>query len=87
MTDTILIVALAPENVLNSIHVDDEVYVTCQYIENMAAPVIGKVETISRIPIQDDTGMEAQYEVYIVVEDASVFYYGMNVIIVTDLPE
>lgn len=81
--DCLRIVALAPENVLNSIHVDDEVYVTCQFIENMAAPVIGKVETISRIPIQDDTGMEAQYEVYIVVEDASVFYYGMNVVVTT----
>ena len=77
------IVAYAPESVLNEIHVNDTVYVTCQYIENMASPVAGTVEKISRIPTPDQNNVEAQYAVYITVEDASSFYYGMNVIVTT----
>ena len=77
------IVAYAPESVLNEIHVNDTVYVTCQYIENMASPVAGTVEKISRIPTPDANSVEAQYAVYITVEDASSFYYGMNVIVTT----
>lgn len=73
------VVAYAPESVLNDIHVNDTVYVTCQYIENMAEPVVGTVEKISRIPSPEDSGVEAQYAVYVTVEDASCFYYGMNV--------
>lgn len=56
---------------------------TCQYIENMASPVAGTVEKISRIPTPDANSVEAQYAVYITVEDASSFYYGMNVIVTT----
>lgn len=77
------IVAYAPESVLNDIHVGDTVYVSCQYIENMATPVVGAVEKISRIPAPENSGVEAQYAVYVTVSDASNFYYGMNVIVTT----
>ena len=77
------VVAYAPESVLNEIHVNDTVYVSCQYIENMADPVVGAVEKISRIPAPENSGVEAQYAVYVTVSDASSFYYGMNVIVTT----
>lgn len=77
------IVAYAPESVLSEIHVGDTVYVSCQYIENMAEPVVGAVEKISRIPAPENSGVEAQYAVYVTVSDASSFYYGMNVIVTT----
>lgn len=77
------IVAYAPESVLSEIHVNDTVYVSCQYIENMAEPVVGAVEKISRIPASDNNSVEAQYAVYVAVSDASSFYYGMNVIVTT----
>lgn len=73
------VVAYAPESILNEIHVNDMVLVSCQYIENMAEPVIGTVEKISRIPSSEESGIEAHYAVYITVTDASCFYYGMNV--------
>lgn len=75
--------AYAPESVLHDIHVGDAVYISCQYIENMAAPVIGTVERISRIPVPEPHDVEAQYAVYIKVSDATLFYYGMNVIVST----
>ena len=78
------IVAYAPESVLSEIHVNDTVYVSCQYIENMAEPVVGAVEKISRIPAPENSGVEAQYAVYVTVSDASSFYYGMNVNVFTD---
>lgn len=78
------IVAYAPESVLSEIHVNDTVYVSCQYIENMAEPVVGAVEKISRIPAPENSGVEAQYTVYVTVSDASSFYYGMNVNVFTD---
>lgn len=77
------IVAYAPESVLSEIHVNDTVYVSCQYIENMAGPVVGVVEKISRIPAPEYSSVEAQYAVYVTVSDASSFYYGMNVIVTT----
>lgn len=77
------VVAYAPESVLSEIHVNDTVYVSCQYIENMAEPVVGTVEKISRIPAPENSGVEAQYAVYVTVSDASSFYYGMNVIVTT----
>lgn len=77
------VVAFAPESVLSEIHVNDTVYVSCQYIENMAEPVVGTVEKISRIPAPENSGVEAQYAVYVTVSDASCFYYGMNVIVTT----
>lgn len=77
------IVAYAPESVLSEIHVNDKVYVSCQYIENMAEPVVGAVEKISRIPASENNSIEAQYAVYVTVSDASSFYYGMNVIVTT----
>lgn len=77
------IVAYAPESVLSEIHVNDTVYVSCQYIENMAEPVVGAVEKISRIPAPENSGVEAQYAVYVSVSDASSFYYGMNVVVTT----
>lgn len=77
------IVAYAPESVLSDIHVNDTVYVNCQYIENMTNPVAGTVEKISRIPSQENNSVEAQYAVYVTVSDASSFYYGMNVTVVT----
>lgn len=80
---TLRIVAYAPESILHDIHVGDTVYVSCQYIENMAAPVAGTVEKISRIPAPENLGVEAQYAVYVTVADASLFYYGMNVIVST----
>ena len=77
------IVAYAPESVLSEIHVGDTVYVSCQYIENMAEPVVGAVEKISRIPAPENSGVEAQYAVYVTVSDTSSFYYGMNVTVTT----
>lgn len=77
------VVTYAPESVLSEIHVNDTVYVSCQYIENMAEPVVGTVEKISRIPAPENSGVEAQYAVYVTVSDASSFYYGMNVIVTT----
>ena len=77
------IVAYAPESVLNQIHVGDTVGVSCQYIENMTAPVAGTVEKISRIPAPENSRAEAQYAVYVTVADASCFYYGMNVVVTT----
>lgn len=77
------VVAYAPESVLSEIYVNDTVYVSCQYIENMAEPVVGTVEKISRIPAPENSGVEAQYAVYVTVSDASSFYYGMNVIVTT----
>lgn len=77
------IVAYAPESVLSDIHVNDTVYVNCQYIENMTNPVAGTVEKISRIPSQESNTVEAQYAVYVTVSDASIFYYGMNVTVAT----
>lgn len=77
------VVAYAPESVLSEIHVNDTVHVSCQYIENMAEPVVGTVEKISRIPAPENSGVEAQYAVYVTVSDASSFYYGMNVIVTT----
>lgn len=78
------IIAYAPESVLSEINMNDTVYVSCQYIENMTEPVIGAVEKISRIPSPENSGVEAQYAVYVTVSDASSFYYGMNVIVTTD---
>lgn len=77
------VVAYAPESVLSEIHVNDTVYVSCQYIENMAEPVVGTVEKISRIPAPENSGVEAQYAVYVTVSDSSSFYYGMNAIVTT----
>ena len=77
------VVTYAPESVLSEIHVNDTVYVSCQYIKNMAEPVVGTVEKISRIPAPENSGVEAQYAVYVTVSDASSFYYGMNVIVTT----
>lgn len=77
------VVAYAPESVLSEIHVNDTVYVSYQYIENMAEPVVGTVEKISRIPAPENSGVEAQYAVYVTVADASCFYYGMNVAVTT----
>ena len=77
------VVAYAPESVLSEIHVNDTVYVSCQYIENMTEPVAGSVEKISRIPAPENSGVEAQYAVYVTVADASCFYYGMNVAVTT----
>lgn len=77
------VVAYAPESVLSEIHVNDTVYVSCQYIENMTEPVDGVVEKISQIPSPENSGVEAQYAVYVTVSDASSFYYGMNVIVTT----
>ena len=77
------VVAYAPESVLNEIHVNDTVYVRCQYIENMAEPVIGSVEKISRIPAPENSDVEAQYAVFVTVSEKSSFYYGMNVVVTT----
>lgn len=41
------------------------------------------VYEIAAIPTPDQNNVEAQYAVYITVEDASSFYYGMNVIVTT----
>lgn len=49
--------------------------------ENMSEPVVGAVEKISRIPAPENSGVEAQYAVYVTVADASCFYYGMNVVV------
>lgn len=81
------VIAYASESVLNDIHLGDTVHVSCQYIENMAVPVIGTVEKISRIPAPEDNGVEAQYAVYVTVSDTSSFYYGMNVIVATGYEE
>ncbi len=75
------IVASAPESVLNEIHVNDTVFVSYQYIENMAEPIVGTVEKISRMPSAESAGVEAQYTVYVTVTDTSAFYYGMNVVV------
>ena len=57
------------------------------YIENMAEPVVGTVEKISRIPAPENSGVEAQYAVYVTVSNANSFYYGMNVIVTTGQAE
>lgn len=77
--DALRIKAIAPENVLGSLKTGDTVSVRWQYIENMSEPVKGTVEKISRIPQPESTGVEEEYAVYITVEDAGYFYYGMHV--------
>lgn len=71
--------AIAPENALGSLKTGDAVSVRWQYIENMPEPVKGTVEKIDRIPQPDSTGVEEEYAVYITLEDASGFCYGMHV--------
>lgn len=62
-------------------------YMVSSYIENMAEPVVGTVEKISRIPAPENSGVEAQYAVYVTVSNANSFYYGMNVIVTTGQAE
>lgn len=85
--DALRVVAYTPESLLSSIQVGDTVHVTCQYVENMAEPVSGTVEKISRIPAAEENSIEAQYAVYIRLSDANSFYYGMNVVVATEATE
>lgn len=83
--DALRIKAIAPENALGSLKTGDTVSVRWQYIENMSEPVGGTVEKIDRIPQPDSTGVEEEYAVYITVEDASGFCYGMHVTVTGDV--
>ncbi len=74
--------ALVPEGALSEIHLQDTVYISGQYHESSGEAISGIVEKISSIPEKadsTDSSYESYYAVYIVIQDASMLRYGMNV--------
>ena len=86
--DMLRIKALVPEGALSEIHLQDTVYITGQYQETFSEPISGIVEKISSIPEKTEmteASYESYYAAYIIVPNASVLRYGMNVTITNQL--
>lgn len=80
--DTLRVKALVPEGALSEIRLQDTVYIVGQYQEASSDLIPGFVEKISAIPEKSDStesSYESYYAVYIIVPDASILRYGMNV--------
>lgn len=86
--DMLRVKALVPEGALSEISLQDTVYISGQYQETSSEPIPGIVEKISSIPEKSDSSevsFESYYAVYIIVPNADILRYGMNVTVTNQI--